>query len=105
MRRVEIMTRMDEARSRRRQEAATFRWLGLAATPSFALMALATGLVHDGGTDILCSAAHAPWSIGGMAPMYLLMSVFHSAPWLKLAARLVGRGQSTLYGGRRIACR
>jgi len=24
--------------------------------------------------------------LGGMVPMYLLMSAFHSAPWLKLIA-------------------
>ncbi len=67
----------------------TFGWLGLAATPSFALMALVTGLSHDGGADMLCSAAHAPWSLGGMAPMYLLMSIFHAAPWLRLVAQLL----------------
>jgi len=91
MRRVEIMSATDGAMPRSGPEAATFGWLGLAATPSFALMALVTGLVHDGGADMLCSAAHAPWSIGGMAPMYVLMSVFHAAPWLKLMARFVRR--------------
>jgi len=25
-------------------------------------------------------------ALGGMVPMYLLMSVFHSAPWVKLIA-------------------
>ena len=59
--------------------------------PGFALMALATGLVHDGATDMLCSAAHGPWSIGGMAPMYLLMSAFHAAPWLRLVAGAMRR--------------
>ena len=91
------MTTMDRATSRGRPESATFGWLGLVATPGFALMALASVLVHqDGATDILCASAHAPWSIGGMAPMYLLMSVFHAAPWMKLVAALVRRGQSTL---------
>ena len=57
-------------------------WLCLAATPTFALMALLTGA---GGTpDILCSATQAASPLSGMAPMYLLMSAFHSAPWLKL---------------------
>ena len=94
MRRVEIMSATDATMSRNRPDGAAFGWLGLAATPSFALMALVTGLVHDGGADMLCSAAHGPWSVGGMSPMYLLMSVFHAAPWLKLAVRLVRPGQS-----------
>ncbi len=58
-------------------------WLHLAAAPTFAIMALLTG-IHDGGAaDMLCSAAHAS-PLGGMVPMYLLMSAFHSAPWVKL---------------------
>jgi hypothetical protein len=55
-------------------------WLCLAATPTFAIMALLTGL---GGSpmDRLCSSGHgAPLS--GMVTMYLLMSAFHSPPWL-----------------------
>ena len=56
-------------------------WLCLAAAPTFAIMALLTGVLGGGPTDMLCSA-ESPLS--GMAPMYLLMSVFHTAPWLKL---------------------
>jgi hypothetical protein len=96
MRIAETMVVPDGAISRSRPEAATYGWLGLAATPGFALMALVTSLAHDGATDLLCSAAHAPWSIGGMAPMYLLMSVFHAAPWLRLAARLARGRQAEL---------
>ena len=60
-------------------------WLHLAAAPSFALMALLTAVL--GGTqDALCSTAGAS-PLSGMVPMYLLMSAFHSAPWLKLIAR------------------
>ena len=33
--------------------------------------------------DTLCSTGTAS-QLGGMVPMYLLMSAFHSAPWLKL---------------------
>ena len=57
-------------------------WLGLAATPTFATMALLTGL---GGSpmDSLCLSRHgAP--LNGMLAMYLLMSAFHSPPWLRL---------------------
>jgi hypothetical protein len=59
-------------------------WLSLAATPTFALMALLTGI--GGQPGILCSAAHAS-PLAGMAPMYLLMAAFHSPPWLKLLSR------------------
>ena len=58
-------------------------WLGLAAAPTFAIMALLTGL-GGGPPDMLCGAAHQASPLSGMVPMYLLMSGFHSAPWLKL---------------------
>lgn len=61
-------------------------WLSLAAAPTFAIMALLTAVVGNGAMDSLCLAAHASL-LGGMVPMYLLMSAFHLAPWLKLAAR------------------
>jgi hypothetical protein len=57
-------------------------WLGLAAAPTFATMALMTVCV-DGRMDPLCSAVGAS-PLSGMVPMYLLMSAFHSAPWLRL---------------------
>ena len=57
-------------------------WLGLAATPTFAVMALLSGV---GGTpDILCSATQPASPLNEMAVMYLLMSAFHAPPWLKL---------------------
>jgi hypothetical protein len=59
-------------------------WLCLAATPTFAVMALLTGLFGSGTPDIFCSAAHDASPLSGMVAMYLLMSAFHSAPWLKL---------------------
>jgi hypothetical protein len=59
-------------------------WLCLAATPTFATMALLTGFFSGGPPDIFCSAAHDASPLSGMAAMYLLMSVFHAAPWLKL---------------------
>ena len=58
-------------------------WLGLAAAPTFAIMALLTGAL-DGRSAMLCLAAHDASPLGGMVPMYLAMSVFHLNPWLKL---------------------
>jgi hypothetical protein len=60
-------------------------WLGLAATPTFAIMALLTG-AGGGPPDMICSTARDAFPLGGMVPMYLLMSAFHAAPWLKLIA-------------------
>jgi hypothetical protein len=57
-------------------------WLGLAAAPAFAMMALLASSLSGGSPDMLCSADAS--SVGGMVPMYLLMSAFHSPPWLKL---------------------
>ncbi|HEY3892417.1 MAG TPA: hypothetical protein VGM00_10695 [Bradyrhizobium sp.] len=58
------------------------KWLGLAAAPTFAIMALLKGL---GGSpmDSLCSSGHGV-PLDGMVTMYLLMSAFHSPLWLKL---------------------
>jgi hypothetical protein len=61
-------------------------WLAFAAAPTFALMALLTGIFGGGPQDIVCSATHGTSALGGMVPMYVLMSAFHSAPWLKLIA-------------------
>ena len=58
-------------------------WLYLAAAPTFAIMALLTGILGGGSPDALCSSASP---LSGMVPMYLLMSAFHTAPWLKLIA-------------------
>ena len=58
-------------------------WLCLAATPAFAVMALLAG-VGVGPPDMLCSTAQDASPLTGMATMYLLMSCFHSPPWLKL---------------------
>jgi hypothetical protein len=60
--------------------------LSLAATPTFAVMALLTGVTTGGHPhpDLLCTVAHDASALTGMALMYLLMSAFHSAPWLKL---------------------
>jgi hypothetical protein len=60
------------------------KWLCLAAAPTFAIMALLTALPGAGVPDMLCAAAQHASPLSGMAAMYWLMSVFHSAPWLKL---------------------
>ena len=48
------------------------RWLPLAATPTFATMAVFTGIFGDG--------AH-------VVSMYVLMSAFNAAPWPQVFAR------------------
>ncbi len=63
--------------------AATADWLCLAAAPTFAIMALLAGFAVT-PQDTLCSAAHGAAGFSGMAWMYMLMSAFHAAPWLKL---------------------
>jgi hypothetical protein len=65
-------------------------WLGLAAAPTFAAMALLTGLQGSGQADILCSPMHDASPLGGMVPMYALMAAFHLSPWLKLISRRGG---------------
>jgi hypothetical protein len=66
-------------------------WLSLAAAPAFAAMALLTASNGEPAT-LLCSAAHGPSLLSGMVPMYVLMCVFHSAPWLRLISsrRILG---------------
>jgi hypothetical protein len=68
-------------RSLRTPPSGVADWLSLAAAPTFAVMALVTALV-GGPLDMLCAAS----PIGGMAPMYVLMSVFHAGPWLRRLA-------------------
>ena len=69
---------------RERPKASADRWLSLAAAPAFAIMALLTGIWDSGMPGMLCSTAHDASPLTGMVPMYLLMSAFHSAPWLRL---------------------
>ena len=59
--------------------------LSLAAAPTFAVMALLTAGL-GGSPDMLCSIARSS-PLGGMVAMYMLMSAFHLAPWLKLVSR------------------
>jgi hypothetical protein len=61
-------------------------WLGFAAAPTFGAMAVLT-FAAGGDADMMCSAMLGTSPLGGMAPMYVLMSAFHTAPWLKLISR------------------
>ena len=65
------------------------RWLALAATPTFAIMAVLTALAGNGPAEMLCGAGQGSL-LGGMVPMYLLMSAFHGAAWLGLIAERRG---------------
>ncbi|OCP23124.1 MULTISPECIES: hypothetical protein [unclassified Ensifer] len=59
--------------------------LSLLASPTFAIMALLTGILSVGEPDMLCTTA--PTSpLTGMVAMYGLMSAFHAGPWLRLIA-------------------
>jgi hypothetical protein len=61
-------------------------WLCLAAAPAFAIMALTTAALGSGPTDLLCAVQDTS-RLGGMVPMYLLMSAFHLPPWLRLVSK------------------
>jgi hypothetical protein len=58
--------------------------LTFAAAPTFAVMALVTAVGGGGPLDALCSAGPDASVLTGMVPMYVLMSAFHAAPWLRL---------------------
>jgi hypothetical protein len=62
------------------------RWLALAATPTFAVMALLTAVLGGKSAEVFCSAGPL-CPLNGMVLMYLLMSAFHAPPWLRLIAR------------------
>jgi hypothetical protein len=69
---------------RERHESTADCLLSLAAAPTFAIMAALTAVDGGGMPDMLCAAAHAASPLSGMVPMYVLMSAFHLAPWLRL---------------------
>jgi hypothetical protein len=58
-------------------------WLGLVASPTFGLMAWISGNHVEG---MMGASTHSGVSVGGMAWMYCLMSLFHLSPWLRLAS-------------------
>jgi len=59
--------------------------LGLAASPLFALLATVSAVSTSGLS--LCSTTLPLLPINDMALMYLLMSVFHASPWLRLLSQ------------------
>ena len=76
-----------------RRNAAALRaadGLALAASPTFAIMALLTSVLGGGPAEMLCSAANVS-PLSGMVTMYMLMSALHAAPWLKLIRASGGR--------------
>lgn len=73
-------------------------WLAFAASPAFALMAW---VAKDAPPIALCSSGSGLLPIDGMTAMYLLMGLFHLAPWLELASgRRRVRGWPTTEGDR-----
>jgi len=79
----------DRARAIRKALRRAADGLCLAAAPTFALMALASYL-SPGMAAMPCAATPDASPVGGMTTMYLLMSVFHLAPWLRLRGFAAG---------------
>jgi hypothetical protein len=84
-----IVSRTETERATRSGKAAVLAaadWLCLAASPAFAIMAFTTAAVGGGPPDLLCAVQDSS-RLGGMVPMYLLMSAFHLPPWLRLVSK------------------
>jgi hypothetical protein len=62
------------------------RVLELAPTPTFALLAVLSAGQESTLQNVMCSGAHSS-PLTGMVTMYLLMSLFHAGPWVRLATR------------------
>lgn len=62
-------------------------YLSLAASPTFAIMALASAFTDRGPAGAFCGSGPGGWPVDEMAVMYLLMSAFHVSPWLRLRRR------------------
>lgn len=72
---------------RARPHISADRLLSLAAAPTFALMALMTGIYGGSMPDMLCPSPGSELPLSGMCLMYLLMSAFHLGAWLRLVSR------------------
>lgn len=55
--------------------------LALAATPTFAIMALLDTVSRDGGQAAHCADSAYGSALSGMTTMYLLMAAFHLPAW------------------------
>jgi hypothetical protein len=78
------MTTSSAADARAWKACGAAGWLGLAASPTFALMALVAA--NHAPSIALCSLGSSILPIDGMTTMYVLMSLFHLSPWLKFAS-------------------
>ena len=58
--------------------------LSLAPTPTFAFLGLLCAAQEGTLESMVCSAGHGSSALTGMVSMYLLMSAFHSAPWIRM---------------------
>jgi hypothetical protein len=75
----------EESVNRRSGSPAAGRWLAVAASPTFAIMALVSAT--DAPPLAFCAAGSNVLPVDGMTAMYLLMALFHLPPWLRLARR------------------
>ncbi len=78
-----ILATKRSADSRQTRDAAS--WIGFAASPTFALMAWISANDMQG---MICASDPDILPIGGMAFMYLLMSVFHLSPWVRIVSAI-----------------
>ncbi|HXO68985.1 MAG TPA: hypothetical protein VN838_08510 [Bradyrhizobium sp.] len=77
------------AKSRQRRKwphLSAERLLSLAAAPTFAIMAFLAAVQND-NKDMMCSVTNDASPLTGMVAMYVLMSAFHAAPWLRVIRR------------------
>ncbi len=77
---------MEQSSTATRAKPGMADWLSLAAAPTFAIMALATCVPGASAPDPMCLASREGAIMNPMLLMYVLMSVFHLAPWFRLAA-------------------